>query len=100
MSFRLPEPIVDALLDKLGNDDEFRALFATNARAALGTLGFAPALDDEIQRGIWNCMTVTELAGKDTIRSSHALIRQQLVAQRAAQMPITLQMSPARRHAA
>jgi putative modified peptide len=100
MSFQLPEPLVDALLDKLGNDDAFRSLFAADARAALASLGFAPAGDASIERGIWNCLTVTELAGKDAIRATHALLRQQLVAQRAAQMPISLQVATPGRKAA
>jgi putative modified peptide len=100
MSFQLPEIIVDALLDKLGNDDDFRTRFTADTRAALGSLGFEPAFDGSIQRGIWNCLSVSELASKEVIRASHAQIRQQLVAQRAAQMPISLQVMPQRMNAA
>ena len=100
MSYQLPEPIVDSLLDKLGNDDAFRSVFASDTRAALASLGFAPAIDASIERGIWNCLSVTELASKDAIRATHALLRQQLVTQRAGQMPISLQVAAPARQAA
>jgi putative modified peptide len=100
MSFQLPESIADALLEKLGHDDAFRSRFAGNARDALGSLGFIPASDASIQQGIWDCLTVTELASKEAIRASHALLRQQLVAQRASHSPIHLQVGPPRQKAA
>ena len=100
MSFQLPEPIVDSLLDKLGNDDAFRSLFLADARGALRSLGFAPAGDDSIQQGIWNCLAVAELASKQAIRASHGLLRQQLVAQRASHSPIHLQVGPLKAKAA
>jgi putative modified peptide len=100
MAFQLPEPIIDALLDRLGNDDAFRVLFAADPRAALAGLGFEAAADSSIRNGIWNCLAVTELASKDSIRATHALLRQELVAQRAAQMPISLQVARPDRKAA
>ena len=79
MSFQLPESVADALLDKLGNDDAFRDRFANDPRSALASLGFAPAADATVQRGIWNCMAVTELASRESIRAAHVQLRAQLV---------------------
>jgi putative modified peptide len=78
MSFQLPDPIVDVLLDKLGNDDAFRTQFASDPRSALAGLGFAAAADTSIQRGVWNCMEVNQLASKEAIRAGHDELRDQL----------------------
>jgi putative modified peptide len=97
MSFKMPEAIIDSLLDKLGTDDAFRACFAADARTALVSLGFAPAADSFIVRGAWTCIQVTELASKEAILASREIIRRQLVLQSAGQSPITLQVpAPAR----
>ena len=64
MSYQLPEPVVDRLLDKLGNDDDFRHLFTTDTRAALASIGFAPAADRSIEHGAWFCLGVESLASK------------------------------------
>ena len=69
MSFRLPEAIVDTLLDKLGHDDAYRTRFEADTRAALAELGFGPAADDTIKEGIWACMSVERLASKEAIRA-------------------------------
>lgn len=81
MSFHLPVSIVDSLLDKLGSDDEFRVTFLSDPRAALASLGFAPASDPQIAQGRWFCLAVDELASKEAIRQSHEEIRRQLVSQ-------------------
>jgi putative modified peptide len=78
MSFQLPETILDTLLDKLGTDDAFRSLFAADPRSALAGLGFEAAADTSIQRGIWNCMEVNQLATKEAIRAGHDELRDQL----------------------
>jgi putative modified peptide len=78
MSFHLPDHVVDVLLDKLGSDDAFRAAFATDARGALASLGFEPAADGSVSRGIWMCLTVKELASKEAIRASAGDIRAML----------------------
>ena len=90
MSFHLPEPIVDSLLAKLGHDDDFRAAFVADARAALASLGFAPAMDASIKDGLWLCMGVSELASKEAIRASHDGLKRQLGAARASYNPIGL----------
>jgi putative modified peptide len=78
MSFKLPEPIVDALLEKLGHDDAFRTRFTADPRGALIALGFEPAADATIHQGIWNCLTVSELASKEAICAGHGELREQL----------------------
>ena len=95
MSFHLPDPIIDALLDKLGNDDAFRATFATDARAALASLGFEPAADGSISRGIWMCMEVRELASKEVIRAAAGDVRTMLKAKEAVFFPFVLDVRSA-----
>ena len=80
MSFQLPDSIIDALLDKLGNDDTFRAQFATDPRVALAGLGFEPAADPRITRGAWECLTVDELASKEEIRAASEVMRRRFSA--------------------
>jgi len=79
MSFKLPEPIIDTLLDRLGNDDSFREAFVADTRAALASLGFAPAADPNVTKGIWFCLAVDRLASKEIIRKSHLVVRNQLI---------------------
>src|SRR5687767_3798400 len=90
MSFQLPDSIIDALLDKLGNDDAFRATFANDARAALASLGFEPAADGSIVRGIWMCLDVQELASKEVIRAAAGDVRIRLRAKEAVYFPFVL----------
>jgi putative modified peptide len=78
MSFRLPAPIIESLLDKLGHDDDFRAEFTANPRAALASLGFLPAASHSASQGIWNCLKVDELASKEVIRASSGAMRRML----------------------
>jgi len=90
MSFHLPEPIVDRLLARLGHDDDFRAAFQADARAALASLGFAPAADASVTQGLWLCLAVDELASKEAIRATHEGLRRQLGAARMSYNPIGL----------
>ena len=78
MPFLLPEPIAEALLSKLGSDDDFRELFVRDTRQALASLGFEPAADASIKQGIWNCMGVAELASKEAIQNGLAVLQTQL----------------------
>jgi putative modified peptide len=98
MSFQIPEPIVDRLLELLRTDDSFRASFIHNPREALASLGFAPASDSSVQLGIWACMKVDELASKEVIIASHGVLRRQFTTPRASYHPITLgQVASAKR---
>ncbi len=100
MSFQLPESIALDLLDKLGNDDDFREVFAANPRQALAQLGFAPAGDVRVTQGIWKCLQVSELASKQAVLASRETLLRQFTAERAGHSPITLEVAAAVRAAA
>jgi putative modified peptide len=78
MSFHLPAPIIENLLYKLGHDDDFRAEFTVDPRAALASLGFLPAASPSATQGIWNCLKVDVLAPKAVIRASSGAMRRML----------------------
>lgn len=78
-AFKLPAPIIDRLLDRLGNDDDFRDYFVADTRAALASLGFEPAADRSVTKGLWFCLAVDHLASKETFRGSRAALRNQLL---------------------
>ena len=78
MSFKLPESIAESLLYRLGHDDSFRECFVQDPRDALASLGFEPAKNATIKHGIWNCLTVSELASKEAICGALDLLRIQL----------------------
>jgi putative modified peptide len=78
MSFQLPEHVAEKLLDLLGHDDAFRALFLANSRLALASIGFEPAADESVREGLWICTRVTSLASKEAFVSSHQALRTQL----------------------
>ena len=69
----LPEPIVDALLDRLASDDMFRALFEKDPEAALVRLGHQP------QPGDTACLRTAKLADKATIAAVRDEMRALLV---------------------
>ena len=93
MSYQLPEPIVDRLLDKLGNDDDFRNLFTTDTRDALASIGFMPAADRTVQHGAWFCLTVESLASKEAIRAGRNALRRQFTTSFIPLMPFALEAS-------
>jgi putative modified peptide len=78
MSFQLPEIVADRLLDLLGHDDAYRAMFLANPRLALASIGFEPAADESIREGVWICFTVTTLAPKEVFVDSRSTLRIQL----------------------
>jgi putative modified peptide len=98
MSFKLSEPIVDALLEKLANDDEFRSLFASDTRSALATLGYAPAMDRSVTQGIWFCLRVESLASKESIRAGMGELRLQFTTAFIPLMPFALEGSQREQH--
>lgn len=100
MSFQLPESIALQLLDRLGNDDAFRAVFAADARQALAQLGFAPAADTTVAEGIWKCLQVSDLASKQAVLASRDVLLRQFTAERSALNPISLEAQPKLRAAA
>jgi putative modified peptide len=90
MSFKLPEVVADRLLEKLGNDDAFRSAFVADARSALVLLGFAPAADEALSKGLWSCITVDRLASKEAIRAGRDALLRQLTVHAATFNPISL----------
>jgi len=79
MAHKISAKVVDALLDKLSTDDDFRAKFAADPRSVLASLG-----DEEAKsaapgaRGAWACLAVTTLASKEQIAASREEISKQL----------------------
>lgn len=92
MPFKLSEDTVDTLLDKLSSDDQFRETFQKNPRRALAAVGHQDAGDADQVQGAWTCLTVSQLADKDTIRASRDKLREQLLSASAAQTPFMLEM--------
>jgi putative modified peptide len=82
MPHKLSPKIVDALLEKLASDDVFRAQFQSDPRSALASLGDESARSGTMdEQGAWACMTVTQLASKEQIKSSRAELSKQLSAE-------------------
>ena len=88
MSKKLSEKTIDALLDKLASDDEFRARFQANPRAATRTLGTNDDAVDSLPDS-----PMTGLADKDAFSKSRAIMRQRLIDARAPFEPISLEAS-------
>lgn len=95
MPFKLSEDTVDSLLDKLATDDDFRATFSKDPRAALAAVGHKPSADASVAEGAWMCMGVNQLASKEAIKASRNALRQQLLAAKAGYNPISLEVKKA-----
>lgn len=95
MSFTLSEATVDALLQKLSSDDAFRALFQEDPRQALATVGHDASKDSSVAEGAWLCLSVKQLASKETIKASLDALRQQLLSAKSSHQPISLEVSRA-----
>jgi putative modified peptide len=93
MPFKLSEDTVDSLLDKLATDDDFRATFSKDPRAALAAVGHKPSADASVAEGAWMCMGVNQLASKEAIKASRKALREQLLASKAAYSPISLEVA-------
>lgn len=92
MAFQLSEKTVDALLDKLSNDDTFRSLFQKSPRQALAQVGHkASAESNDAASGIWACCKTNQLASKEAIAASLDTLRKQLLTSGGAQNPIALE---------
>lgn len=76
MANPLPGNVVAALLDKLGSDDDFRALFTNNPEAALKKAGAS----DADAKSCAGCVQVSSLTGKDAIKASRQALTAQLTA--------------------
>src|SRR5690606_31268029 len=65
--------VIDELLDRLSSDDAFRALFASDPRAALATIGYAADAADPLL-----CAQTTVLASKAEIAAARDALRAHL----------------------
>ncbi len=65
--------IIDELLHRLSSDDTFRALFASDPRAALASLGYTPPAEDPLL-----CAQTTVLASKEEIAAARDALRAHL----------------------
>jgi putative modified peptide len=90
MTFQLPEPIVDKLLDLLSSDDAFRGRFASDPRDALASIGHSPAANPTVVRGAWDCFKVESLASKEVIRQSRDELRRHFTMAFLPQLPFAL----------
>jgi putative modified peptide len=95
MPFKLSEDTVDTLLDKLATDDDFRATFSKNPRAALASVGHKPSADPGVAEGAWTCLAVSQLASKEAIKASRDALRQQLLSAKSGHSPISLEVKKA-----
>lgn len=87
MSNPLSEATVDALLDRLAEDDAFRASFMANPKTATESLG-----TNDPATATLPTAPIPRLASKDAIRRSRAAVRQRLLAARAPFEPISFQL--------
>lgn len=87
MAKQLSEKTIDAVLDKLSTDDDFRARFQKNPREATRSLGIEDDAIDSLSDA-----PVAELADKASFSKSRGQVRQQLLDARAPFNPITLDM--------
>lgn len=92
MSFQLPESLAVQLLDRPGNDDAFRDVFAADPRQALAQLGLAPAADMSVAEGIWNWPQVSEPASKRAVLASRDALIRQVTAEKAGYSPVSLEV--------
>ena len=81
MSNRFAPDVVEKLLDRLGNDDAFRALFQSDPRAALKQVGHeTPAADIGVagKDPVMCCQNAT-LGSKEAIRSGRDQLQKRLM---------------------
>lgn len=82
MPNKISPKVVDALLDKLSSDDDFRTRFQADPRSALASLGDEEALAAPAgAKGAWACCAVTELASKEKIAASRSELTRQLTSE-------------------
>ena len=87
MSSKLSEATVDALLDRLAEDDAFRASFMANPKAATESLGTKDPATASLPSA-----AIARLAPKDAIRRSRGVLRQRLLAAGAPFEPVSFQL--------
>lgn len=75
MTRKLPADVADRLLDRLCDDDDFRARFRADPRAALGEIAPEAAADPD---GVWQCLPGAQLPAAEDLRRRRELLRSQL----------------------
>ena len=81
MANMFPADVADRLLDKLSSDDDFRAQFASNPRAAMKSIGFeTPEAVRDVKGSdpLLCCNNIKSLASKEKIKAARAELHQQL----------------------
>ena len=68
--------VVDKLLDGLSKDDDFRALFTKDPRAALEKVGYKAPADDSLR-----CAQTTVLASKEEITMARKALQTYMTSQ-------------------
>lgn len=76
----LSKQVATKLLDKLSHDDAFRALFASNPRMALASIGDASAADPNVMDGSWVCLHGDALPSKMDMRELRDSLFDQMTA--------------------
>ena len=85
MAAKLSEKTIDALLDQLSANDEFRANFQRNPREATRSLQTDDAAVDSLSDS-----PIPNLAPKEGFRHARGVVRKQLMESMAPFVPITL----------
>ena len=81
MANKFSPEVADKLLDKLSSDDDFRASFLKNPRAALGKVGHETPEGDRDVNGadpVLCCYGIKSLASKEELKRSRDKLRTQL----------------------
>ena len=85
MTARLNEKTIDALLEQLSDNDEFRAQFQRNPREATRSLQTGDDAVDSLSES-----PIPNLAPKEGFRRARGVVRKQLMESMAPFQPITL----------
>ncbi|MET9349504.1 NHLP-related RiPP peptide [Streptomyces termitum] len=88
---RLPADVIDRLLDLLSTDDHFRELFTRDRHAALALAGCDLTAEQLRAAAPLRCLTVRELAGKETIARAREELRAHLLSDAAYSNPHALE---------
>lgn len=92
MPNQISPEFADKLLDKLSNDNEFRAAFQRNPRIALAYLGHEGATNARGgDQGVWSCMSCKQLASPEAIKAGRDELRKQFLSAQATLKPIRLE---------
>jgi putative modified peptide len=80
MAKPLPANIAEKMLDRLSNDDDFRAYFQKDARGALSFLGYEEPAGTPNDDSALMCMRCESMPSKKAFAESREAFRKQLSA--------------------